>query len=80
MLALGISRSSMDAPSSKKPKASTSAAAGKKSTRARATTKARGGEGSKKKSGVTEKRMNELLTILGVTNVEGVSKCLKLPS
>ena len=62
----------MEAPPSKRSKASTSA--GRKSTGA--TTSARGG-GSKKKSGVTEKRMNELLTLLGVSDVERVSKCLK---
>ena len=62
----------MDVPYSKRSKASTSA--GRKSTRA--TTTARSGN-FKKLPGVTEKRMNELLALLGVTDVERVSKCLK---
>ena len=62
----------MDVPYTKRSKASTSA--GRKSTRA--TTTARSGNFIKM-PGVTEKRMNELLALLGVTDVERVSKCLK---
>ena len=62
----------MDVPYSKRSKASTSAE--RKSTRA--TTTARSGN-FKTMPGVTEKRMNELLALLGVTDVERVSKCLK---